>query len=380
MGSKINVAVVGLRFGAEFIPIYQHHPDVASLTICDTDDATLARWGDTYQVERRARTLDDLLTSAEVDAVHLVTPVNIHAEQSVAVLDAGKHCACTIPMGLTIDELNAVIAAQRRARKSYMMMETAVYTREFLYASELMSRGELGTITFVRGAHLQDMEGWPPYWTGFPPLVHITHAFAPALALLGTRATKVHCFGSGRLRGDLRGQYDNPFPFETAIFRLENTDVAAEVSRFMFQTARSYTESFAIYGEKKSFEWQQLEDEDPLLFTMHPLTEKRGRPITAERVKAPDRQDLLPEEIARFTQRGVYDESTPHLSFLQGGGHGGSHPHLVDEFVRSIVEERKPWIDEVTAANWTAAGICAHESALRDGELVNIPRFDEGQR
>ncbi len=111
MGSKINVAVVGLRFGAEFIPIYQHHPDVASLTICDTDDATLARWGDTYQVERRARTLDDLLTSAEVDAVHLVTPVNIHAEQSVAVLDAGKHCACTIPMGLTIDELNAVTCA-----------------------------------------------------------------------------------------------------------------------------------------------------------------------------------------------------------------------------------------------------------------------------
>ena len=233
----------------------------------------------------------------------------------------------------------------------------------------------MGTITFVRGAHLQDMEGWPSYWLGFPPLVHITHAFAPALALLQTRATKVHCFGSGHLRGDLRGQYGNPFPFETAIFRLEHTDVAAEVSRFMFQTARPYTESFAIYGEKKSFEWQQLEDEDPLVFSMHPLTAKRGRPITATRVRAPDRQDLLPKEIARFTQRGVYDESAPHLSFLQGGGHGGSHPHLAHEFVSSIVEARKSSIDEVTAAHWTAAGICAHESAMNDGELVVVPRF-----
>ena len=57
------------------------------------------------------------------------------------------------------------------------------------------------------------------------------------------------------------------------------------------------------------------------------------------------------------------------------GGHGGSHPHLVHEFVRSIVEGRKPRIDEVTAANWTAAGICAHASAMQGGARVIIPDF-----
>lgn len=71
----------------------------------------------------------------------------------------------------------------------------------------------------------------------------------------------------------------------------------------------------------------------------------------------------------------MYDESTPHLSFLQGGGHGGSHPHLVHEFVSSIVEGRKPTIDAVTAANWTASGICAHESAMRGGDAVEVPEF-----
>ena len=145
----------------------------------------------------------------------------------------------------------------------------------------------------------------------------------------------------------------------------------------MFQTARSYTESFAIYGDRMGFEWPQLESEKPLLFTMGPRTERRGRDITAERIDTPDRQDLLPEEIARFTQRGVYDESRPHLSFLQGGGHGGSHPHLVHEFVRSIVEQRSPWVDEIKAADWTAPGICAHQSALKDGERVDIPDFRE---
>ncbi len=101
----------------------------------------------------------------------------------------------------------------------------------------------------------------------------------------------------------------------------------------------------------------------------------RGSLVTAERISPPDRADLLPPAIARFTQSGVYDASTPHRSFPQGGGHGGSHPHLVHEFVRSIVEKRPSAIDAVTAAQWTAAGICAHESALRDGEAVVIPSF-----
>jgi hypothetical protein len=51
----------------------------------------------------------------------------------------------------------------------------------------------------------------------------------------------------------------------------------------------------------------------------------------------------------------------------------------VHEFVRSIIEDRPSAIDAVTAANWTAAGICAHESALRGGAAVEIPRFGDRQ-
>src|SRR5438270_2361604 len=88
----------------------------------------------------------------------------------------------------------------------------------------------------------------------------------------------------------------------------------------------------------------------------------RGRPVTAKRIQVPYRPDLLPQEVASFTS---------------GGGHGGSHPHLVHEFVRSILEERPPSIDALTAAEWTAAGLCAHASAMRDGEVVLVPSFRE---
>jgi predicted dehydrogenase len=370
------VAVVGLRFGAEFVPIYLHHPNVESVAICDPNPLVLSEIGDKFGIDRRFASLDDVLAAPDVDAVHLITPIPLHAAQVVAVLNSGRHCACTVPMATTLDDLRAIVAAQRRSGKKYMMMETAVYTREFLFARDLLDKGELGTIQLLRGAHYQDMENWPPYWLGLPPMHYATHAISPLLRLANSRATKVHCFGSGEMREELVRMYGNPFPAETAIFQLEGTKAAAEVTRTLFHTAKAYTESFNVYGERATFEWQQIEDEQPVLFRMEPLQPRRGRPVTATRVTAPDRQDLLPPSIARFTQRGVYDESNPHLSFLQGGGHGGSHPHLVHEFVSSIVQDRPPAVDAVTAANWTAAGICAHESAMRGGEGIDVPRFD----
>ena len=64
-----------------------------------------------------------------------------------------------------------------------------------------------------------------------------------------------------------------------------------------------------------------------------------------------------------------------HLSFIQGGGHGGSHPHMVHEFISALNEDRDPWPNAVTAANWTCVGICAHESSTKGGEIVRLPEF-----
>jgi predicted dehydrogenase len=371
----MHVALAGLSFGAEFIPIYLHHPAVTRLTIVDSDPTVLARVGDRFAVERRAADLAEVLRARDIDAVHLVTPIPLHARHTLAVLEAGKHCACTVPMATTLADLKTIVAAVRSSGRRYMMMETSVYTREFLMVREMAARGEIGKIQMMRGSHYQDMENWPSYWIGLPPMHYATHALAPLFMLLGCRARFVHCLGSGSMREELHAPYGNPYPAETAIFRFAESDVAAEATRTLFHTARAYTEAFAIYGEKATFEWQQIEEERPVVFRKSPSSPGRGTPISAERLEAPDRPDLLPEQIRRFTRRGVYDAKNPHLSFLQGGGHGGSHPHLVHEFLSSIVEGRRPTLDEVVSANITAAGISAHESAMRDGERVEIPAF-----
>ena len=48
---------------------------------------------------------------------------------------------------------------------------------------------------------------------------------------------------------------------------------------------------------------------------------------------------------------------------------------MAHEFVMSIVEGREPFPNAVQSANYTATGICAHESALRGGERVFLPDF-----
>ena len=105
-------------------------------------------------------------------------------------------------------------------------------------------------------------------------------------------------------------------------------------------------------------------------------TAKKPEPEIPELVECPDYAHLLPKEIQPFTTGGVYDaDDHQHLSFTQGAGHGGSHPHLVHEFLDALLQERSPYPNAVQSANITCVGILAHESAKKGGELIRLPAF-----
>ena len=366
MAYKIKVAVVGLGFGAEFVPLYQKHPDAECYAICQRSEDHLNEIGDLFGVERRFTRWEDLLEIDEIDAIHIVTAVADHAAMTVASLNAGKHTACTVPMGVTKEECLDVYMARKRAGKVYMMMETAVYTREFLYAKELVDSGKLGKIQFLRGSHQQNMSlpGWPDYWYGFPPMHYATHAVSPLLAISGKKVESVVCLGSGKIRDEYVKRYGSPYAIETALLKLRDSDLACEITRSLFDTIRQYRESFDVYGTKLSFEWEQIAGEGAAIYSGFE---------DAKRIEIPDYGNLLPPEIAPYTLRGVYDDEHEHTSFIQGAGHGGSHPHLVHEFVRAIVEDRESEVDAARAANWTMTGICAHESAMNGGKRIEVP-------
>ncbi len=245
-----------------------------------------------------------------------------------------------------------------------MMAETVVYAREDLYIKEPLDKGRLGKLQFVQASHQQDMDGWPDYWPGLPPMWYATHCVGLVAGLIGRPAETVSCFGSGTIRKELTGNYESPHAVQSAHVRFRKSDVCARIMRSLFDTARQYRESIDVYGSCA-----------PLVLHVA----KRPEAEIPEHVRAPDFGGRLPEPIRPFTTKGVYDlAGKTHASFTQGSGHGGSHPHLVHEFVSALTEGRPAFPDAVQSANWTCVGLCAHQSALQGGVIVRLPEFSLG--
>ncbi|MEQ7128333.1 Gfo/Idh/MocA family oxidoreductase [Actinopolymorpha sp. B11F2] len=378
----VDVAVVGLGFGEDFLPLYAAHPSVGEVGIVDQSRERLTEVGDRHGIAERFTDIADVLADERWDAVHILAPVAFHSSYALAVLGAGKHCACAVPMATDVADLHAIVAAQRESGKNYMMMETAVYGREYLVAEEMYRKGELGGLTFYRGYHIQNLDGYPEYWRGYPPMKYITHALAPILALTGSTVADVTAYGSSKLTADRVGSYDNPFPLQVGLFRLVDSDVVADVTMSFFQTARSYVEGFSVYGDRRSLEWSGAPGEAMRLFELRPAGPaespkgSRGRHARESVLEPPDYAHRLPEQLARFVRTYTLESHDGGPATTKTAGHGGSHPYLVHEFISSIVETRPPAIDAVTSAAWTAPGIVAHESALRGGERLTVPSFD----
>ena len=369
MSDPVQVAMIGLGFGAEFIPIYQAHPNANVAAVCRRNETELNAVADQFGIEKRYTSYDDVLADKDIDFVHINSPIPDHAWMSLKALDAGKHVMCTVPMATTIDECRQIVEKVQTTGLKYMMAETVVYSREFLFIKELYEKGELGKIQHVAASHPQDMDGWPDYWERMIPMHYATHVVSPCLGLLNDFAEYVSCFGSGTVRDDIAAKSGNQFAVESCHIKLRDSDLTAHVWRCLYDVARQYRESFDVYGTKKSFEWTLVENEPHVIHTA-----KKPEPEIPEKIVVHDYAHLLPESIRRFTlPQEIHDAD--HLSFLQGGGHGGSHPHLVHEFVTSILADRDPWPNALTSANWTSVGICAHESALKGGEIVRLPEF-----
>lgn len=156
----MNIAIIGLGFGAEFIPIYQKHPDANMYAICQRSESELNKVGDAFNIDQDKRYLsyEKLLEDPNIDAVHINTPIHLHAEHSLMALRAGKHVCCTVPMATTVEDCKEIVETVAETGLKYTMAETVVYSREYLFVKELYEKGELGKIQYLQASHPQDME------------------------------------------------------------------------------------------------------------------------------------------------------------------------------------------------------------------------------
>ena len=82
---RLHVALVGLRFGESFIDIYRDHPFVESVALYDVNTEKAKKLTERHGLRRYCSSFEELLADDQLDAVHIISPIPCHAEQTIAV-------------------------------------------------------------------------------------------------------------------------------------------------------------------------------------------------------------------------------------------------------------------------------------------------------
>ncbi|MFV0361823.1 MAG: Gfo/Idh/MocA family protein [Suipraeoptans sp.] len=372
---KINICIIGTGpFARPFIRCYQRHPYVGDVSICSRNKKRLDERADMLNIPTSLRftSYEHVLKDPNIDAVHILTPTFEHAKQELLALKAGKHVATAVSMGETLEELQSIVNEKRKSGKTFMLMETSAYSRDILKAKKMIKNGELGRIQFISGSHMQNTHliNLEERWNGYPPMLYGSHACIPLYALTGKLAESVICLGSGDIGSELTQYYGCKDAYQTCLVTLRDSDIKGEIHRTMFHALRQMREHFDVYGSLKSYEWEQLLGEGAAIFTDN---------ASAHREQAEDMTNLLPDSLvykgALSPASSWHFADVDTLEYALRLGHNGSYPHLIHEFISAIFEERDSYLDAEVAANITAIGICAVESAKQDGEKIKIPIF-----
>ena len=101
----------------------------------------------------------ELVSDDEIDAVYIATPVYLHAEQTIAAAEAGKHVLCEKPMALTVAECDAMIAA---CRTNSVKLGIAYYRHFYPSIARIkaiIASGEIGKVSYI---HINSFEHFDP--------------------------------------------------------------------------------------------------------------------------------------------------------------------------------------------------------------------------
>jgi predicted dehydrogenase len=149
---RLNIALIGAT-GKVAAP--SHLNAIAAMSnvnlyaVCDTDADSLGVLSGRLKT-KAFTSYEEVLADPEIDAVDLVTPPFLHAEQAIAAARAGKHVYCEKPMTHSLAEANAMIDAHHQAGTTLMIGESYVFHDPIVAARKIIEKGEIGVVLHIR--------------------------------------------------------------------------------------------------------------------------------------------------------------------------------------------------------------------------------------
>ncbi len=342
---KIRMGIVGYgvcKFGAAFG--LQNHPNVEVVAVSDLFPDRCRELAQRCQCEKTYPSLEEMVKDDSIEAIFCATDAPGHARHAIEVLKHGKHAATAVPaVWEDLDEADRLFEAVKTSGLNYMMFETSYYHADLYAMRQIYEADGFGKLVYSEGEYFHYacavIPSYKDWRIGLPPQWYPTHSNAYYVGVTAGSFTEVSCMGMPSIREELQpagNRYRNPFGTEIAMFRtseggMSRMGVSWDTPGFGGEVGR-------VRGQKGSMVGMDYQG--------------------------------LQKKLPGLTKPGLPPGMAP-------GGHGGSHGHLGNEFVTSILEGRKPLVDVAAALNMTVAGIVAHRSALKDGELMKIPQYRE---
>lgn len=390
----ISLGLVGLgAFGSAFAELFKCHPRVDRVALCDREPERIAQFAEKPSFQDKFKPADayedfEEICKADLDALVIITQPWLHAPQAIQAMECGKSVYSAVPIiylpdgDEILDWCDRLIDACRRTGMSYMLGETSYYHSQAMYCRRRAAERAFGDFVYAEGEyiHPHDLPACDlrevrkarlagaagREWTSTMdeyvrrgvlagPMHYPTHSVSGPMSVMRARAEKVCAWGWRNRTGD-EYFFDVAFSNETGLFRMSN-GAALRVCEYReagYSGSDVFeTETFRLFGTEATFCENTWIDK-----TTH-------TPLTVEQMRDPLPQAFLDALTAGRPEAGVY------------GGHGGSHAYLVNEFVEAVAGERRPAINAWEAVRYVAAGVAAHKSALRDGELLDVPDWGD---
>ena len=340
---KIRVGIVGngvCKFGPSFG--FQDHPNVTVAAVSDLIPDRCAEMTKVCRCEKSYPSLEEMVKDDTIEAVFVATDAPSHARHCIEVLKHGKHVACAVPAAFgSLEEAFKLYEAVKASGKKYMMFESTAFHDDCYAEREIYRAGGFGKLVYSEGEYFHyckdPIPSYKDWRVGLPPQWYPTHSNGYYCCVSGGSFTEVSCMGMPSLIPWLQAEnnrYKNPFGTEIAMFRTSEGGMSRMA--VSWDTQGFEGEMGRVRGQRGSM---------------------TGMQYVGEEKNLPDLQKpALPPTVAT-------------------GHHGGASGFLMNEFVTAILEDRKPLVDVVMALNLTVSGIVAHQSALKNGELMKIPQF-----
>jgi predicted dehydrogenase len=391
MGIKVGICGVG-AFSEHFIPLFKAHPLVSEVTLCDHNAEKLAAKCEKFGIGRTSPSLDKLVQE-DLDAIAIFTQNWMHGPQAVQALKSGKHVYSAVPSAITMDEITTLVRTVEATGKVYMIGETSYYYPCAIYCRERYRKGDFGQVVYGEAEYYHDWDhglydvmkwrggdNWKKF-AGAPPMHYPTHSVSMITSVTGAHATHVSCLGyvdkhADGLYAPGANRWKNTFSNETALCRMSDGSVS-RINEFR-RIGHPGTVRMSLHGTSASYEEQHsaqawVTKNAKETVDLKELLSCRSVPASADKGQM---GKVNSADGTHHGASGIHDFARLPKEFRGlGNGHAGSHQFLIDDFVKACVSGEQPPNHVWNAARYLVPGLIAHESALQDGAMLEIPDF-----